>query len=292
MFDNIKGKVLLDSSLAPFTTWKVGGNCRAIVFPKDVEDIQRVLEICRKNHIPFFTMGNGSNLLKKDTFYNGIVINMSRALNSIKIEEDRIVVGSGCMLPQLAFHLAHHSVGNFDFYAGIPGTVGGAVVMNAGSAGKETKDIILAVTYINEDGEIIRETADNLEFGYRKSKFQNKNTVILSAEFKKEYLDRNIAMNRTKAIVERRRKKFPLKLPTAGSTFKSPVGGPYPGQIIEELGLKGMVKGGARISKLHGNWIENFNHASYSDINYLIEYAQNTVEEKKGIKLELEVVKL
>lgn len=125
--------------------------------------------------------------------------------------------------------------------------------MNAGSAGKETKDIILAVTYINEEGEIFRETADNLEFGFRKSKFQKINTVILSAEFKKEYLDRNIAINRTKAIVERRRKKFPLKLPTAGSTFKSPVGGPYPGQIIEELGLKGMVKA---ISKLHGNWIE------------------------------------
>ncbi len=123
----------MESELAPYTTWKVGGVCKAIIFPKDNHDIEIAIEYCRNNNNMYKVIGNGSNILKSDNYFDGIGINISKTLGYIKILEDRIIVGSGCMLPKLAYHLANHDIGNFEFYAGIPGTVGGAVIMNAGS---------------------------------------------------------------------------------------------------------------------------------------------------------------
>lgn len=290
MFDNIEGEVLFNARLAPYTSWKVGGECKALVFPQTIQDITQVVTCCVKNDERYFVMGNGSNILKSDDYFDGVVINISKTLNSIAIEDNKIIVGSGCMLPKLAFHLAKNEIGNYDFYAGIPGTVGGAIVMNAGSAGKETKDVLLSVTYLNEDGKIVREPVDDLQFGFRESKFQGRNTIILSAEFKKEYMDKQEAVKATKEIADRRRKKFPLNVPTAGSTFKSPVGGPYPGEIIEMCGLKGYSIGGAEVSALHANWIINKGFATAHDIRDLITHVSHEVFTQQGIKLSVEII--
>lgn len=292
MFDDVQGQVFFNASLAPYTSWKVGGDCKALFFPETLKDINYAFEYCKANKMPYVVIGNGSNILKSDDYFDGIAINISKTLNYISILENKVNVGSGCMLPKLAYHLAKNEIGNFDFYAGIPGTVGGAVFMNAGSAGKETKDVILSVTYLNEDGQVIKDSIDDLGFGFRKSKFQGRNTIILSAEFKKEYMDKQEAVKATKEIAYRRRKKFPLNVPTAGSTFKSPVGGPYPGKIIEELGLKGLVCGGAKISELHGNWIENCGDATAKDIDTLIRFVKKEVKNKTGIQLETEILNI
>ncbi|SES42885.1 UDP-N-acetylmuramate dehydrogenase [Salipaludibacillus aurantiacus] len=292
MLNNFSGQIFFEEKLAPYTSWKVGGECQALVMPKSIEDIQLVLDYCNENKVPYLVLGNGSNILKSDEYFDGIVINISKTLNSITIEEDKVTVGSGCMLPKLAFHLAKNEIGDFAFYAGIPGTVGGGIVMNAGSAGKETKDVLLSVTYIDETGRIIKEPASKLDLDFRRSKFQGRKKIIVSAEFKKEYRAKDEALTATKEIADRRRKKFPLNVPTAGSTFKSPTGGPYPGKIIEDLGLKGTTHGKAKISERHGNWIENIGEASANDINELINYVQHIVKKKTGIDLEVEVIRV
>ncbi|WP_252314149.1 UDP-N-acetylmuramate dehydrogenase [Sinobaca sp. H24] len=238
MLDNIEGEVILETSVAPFTSWKVGGECKAITFPENIEDILNVIKYCNSNKLPYVVIGKGSNILKSDQYFNGVIINISRTFNEISLKENKIVVGAGCMLPKLAFKLARNGIANFDFYAGIPGTVGGAIVMNAGSDGKETKDILISVTYIDENGKIVKDNTNDVEFGFRKSKFQEKNTIIISAEFKKESLEKEIALEKTKKIADRRKQKFPLNVATAGSTFKSPINGPFPGEIIEKFRIE------------------------------------------------------
>lgn len=290
MFNKVKGKVLFNETLAPYTSWKVGGKCKILVFPQTIEDIMYVTDICKKEGIPFFVMGNGSNILLNDGVFDGVVINTSKSLNSLIIEEDKVIVESGYLLPKLALQLANNSIGNFSFYAGIPGTVGGAVVMNAGSAGKETKDIILAVTYLNEEGIVIRETSDNLGFGYRKSKFQGRDTIILSVEYRREFMDKEDAVAETKNIIERRRIKFPLNYPSAGSTFKNLPSGISVGKLIEEAGLKGYKIGGAQVSELHGNWIVNTGSATSSDIKELINFIATKIYDDFGVVLEKEVI--
>ncbi|MDG5789307.1 UDP-N-acetylmuramate dehydrogenase [Evansella sp. AB-P1] len=290
MFNSIQGEVFDNEPVAPYTSWNVGGACRYMIFPKDVDDLSETLKIINKNNLPFVVIGKGTNILKSDDFFDGVVINLSKSFNEIEIKDNRISVGSSFMLPKLAFYLAKNSIGGFDFYAGIPGTVGGAVVMNAGSAGKETKDVMLSVTYLNLNLEIVTETVDQVEFAFRNSKFLLSDSIIISVDFKKEYCPSERAMKSTKEIADRRRKKFPLNVPTAGSTFKSPPEGPHPGKLIDELGLKGYQIGGARISPLHGNWIENIGGAKASDIQALINDIHSKVKEIKDVEMETEVL--
>ena len=288
----IKGEILWNEKISPFTSWKVGGECYMIAFPKDLDDLIKLKEYIVKNNKKYFVLGNGSNVLKSDEYYDGVAIILSKGFNQIQETDNSLIVGSGVKLPKLAFDAAKKGIADFDFYVGIPGTVGGAVVMNAGSAGMETKDILKSVTFLNLNNEVVRKNVSELNLTFRNSIFLNEKFIILEAEFEKKLTNSNELIEKTKKLAERRRLKFPLNIPTAGSTFKSPYNGPFPGAIIEELGLRGFSYGGAKISEKHGNWIENINLATYEDINFIISYVKEVVQKEKNINLEVEVIKI
>ncbi|UTR16172.1 UDP-N-acetylmuramate dehydrogenase [Salipaludibacillus sp. LMS25] len=292
MFDKLGCEIHYDYNLAPLTSWKTGGACKVYIIPQTERDVIETVEICNVKKLPYFVLGNGSNILKSDKYFEGVIIHTGKALNHLSISDEKVTVGSGYMLPKLAFQLAKKSISSYAFYAGIPGTVGGAIVMNAGSAGMETKDVLLSVTYLDEKGNIHTETTDNLKMSFRSSKFVGGKYIILSANFKNIFENKEDALKKTKEIAERRRRKFPLGIPTAGSTFKSPPGGPYPGKVIEELGLKGTVFGGAKVSDVHGNWIENMGNATSEDIENLITFILQEVKDRTNIQLEVEVLKV
>ncbi|WP_100400337.1 UDP-N-acetylmuramate dehydrogenase [Bacillus sp. FJAT-44742] len=290
MFNSLQCQVKENVSLATYTSWKVGGKCRYFIEPNNKEDIQETLSICKNNNTPYFVIGKGSNILINDEGFNGAVIYIGKGCSEYSILGNSVSVQAGMPLPKLAFTMAKLGFEGFEFYAGIPGTVGGAVVMNAGSAGEETKNILKSVTYLNDYGILKKKELKDLELGFRSSSFLHSKFVIIEAEYDLREDLNNKAIEKTKKNAERRRTKFPLNIPSAGSTFKSPPQGPYPGKLIEEAGLKGYRVGGARISERHGNWIENVDQATAKDIKKLIRVAKNEVKIKHSIVMEEEVI--
>lgn len=291
LFTQIKGKVLENFSLKDTNTWRVGGDAKYYIIPEDIEDVYLVKNLAERNDIPLFILGNGSNILFDDRGYNGIVLHIGRGLKKIEVKENEVIAESGVYLPKMAMQMAKRQIAGFHFFAGIPGTIGGAIVMNAGCLGKETKSILNSVTYIDEFGDIKETKTEELQFEFRTSMFHGKNNIILSAKFKLENADDlTDSITLTKNAIKIRKEKFPMAVATAGSTFKSPVNGPYPGQLVESIGLKGYKVGNAQISNVHGNWIINLGEARSEDIKQLISHMQKKVFEEFSIKLDPEVI--
>lgn len=283
-----KDKIKINEPMKNHTTFKVGGPADILVVPDNKDEVAKIINVCKENTIPLLIMGNGSNLIVRDMGIRGVVIKIYDNFSDIKIERDLIRAQSGALLSKVANTALKHSLAGMEFAAGIPGTLGGAVAMNAGAYDGEMKDIVIETVYLDENGvEAVIKGAEH-QFGYRKSFAKGKNYIILESLIKlKEDNYEKIKASMTK-LSKKRREKQPLQYPSAGSIFKRPEGF-FAGKLIEDCGLKGYTIGGAQVSELHAGFIINNRNASSKDITDLIEYIQQKVKEEFGILLETEV---
>ena len=281
-----KENILLDEPMSMHTSFKTGGKADILVKAYSVKEIKSVLKISKENSIPLFVLGNGTNLLVKDEGFRGIILQVK--LEDIKIDGTEVVVQSGVKNAVLSKKLTDNSLTGFEFASGIPGTIGGAIKMNAGAYGSEIKDIVTEVAYLDYNGNI--HTINNLEceFSYRHSRFFNEKAIIIETKLNLQYGNKEEIENKVKELLKQRKEKQPLEYPNAGSTFKR--GENYiTAKLIDECGLKGYTIGGAQVSEKHAGFIVNKINATSSDILKLIEYVQDCVKEQTGKEIELEI---
>lgn len=289
LFNKLNCVVRYDEPLKSHTTFKIGGNCIALIEPREISDIIEAVKICRKNNIKFFVIGNGSNLLVPDEGYNGVIIKLKSEFSKIEVEGDYLIVNSGAKLSEVYTVAYENSLTGFEFASGIPGTIGGAIYMNAGAYGGEMKDIVESVEVLDLDNFELRELKnEELEFSYRKSIIQRKNYIVTSIKLKLQKGNKEEIKAVYEDLRERRNSKQPLNFGSAGSTFKRPEGH-FASKLIEDAGLKGYHINDAWVSEKHSGFVVNKGNASYKEVMELIEYVQKVVFEKFGVKLETEV---
>ena len=282
-----KESVKTDEILSEYVNFKVGGPADILLIPKTKEQFIKSVSICRENEIPFYVIGNGSNILVRDGGFRGVVISLLE-LNSIVVKGEKIVADCGAMLKNVSDAAKLSSLTGVEFACGIPGTIGGAVYMNAGAYGGEMRDIIESVEIIDETGEIKILSNKKMKFKYRSSIAMEKGYTILSATIELETGDVKTIKDLIADLTNKREDKQPLDYPSAGSTFKRPVGY-FAGQLIEQAGLKGYTVGGAQVSEKHSGFVINKGSATARDILDVIEHVQKTVKEKDGVDLHTEV---
>lgn len=276
-----------DALMSQYTSFHIGGPAELLVEPENPRALQEVLQILAGEQLPVMVLGKGSNLLVSDQGINGVVLRLT-GLKQIEIDDTTIRAGSGISLAKLAKSAHERELTGLEFASGIPGTLGGAVVMNAGAYGREIKDVLTKITAFTAQGEKRVIGAEDAGFGYRQSIFQEKDWIIAEAELELERGDRIKIDALTKDLNNRRQRKQPLDFSSAGSTFKRPVGY-YAGALIEEAGLKGYAIGDAQVSEKHAGFIINRGHATAQDVISLINYVQKRVKEKSGVDLKPEV---
>ena len=279
--------VLLNEPMCNHVSFKVGGPVDILVLPRNYTDVQELIKICNKHNTPYYIMGNGSNLLVKDGGIRGVVIKLS-PLNIIEVTDNKIVAQSGALLSDVSDAALNNSLTGFEFACGIPGCVGGAVSMNAGAYIGEIKDVIESTLVLDKEGNIKRLAAEELKLSYRNSVILMEGYVVLEVTFKLKVGDYDAIKSKIDELQFRRKDKQPLEYPSAGSTFKRPVGH-FAGKLIEDSNLKGVSIGGAQVSAKHSGFIINAGNATAKDILALIKHVQNTVHEKFGVELHTEV---
>ena len=271
------------------TSFKTGGNADILINPKDNEAVKAVLTFAKENDTPLTVVGNSSNMLVSDDGIKGIVIKTAGGLNDISLSGNIITAGAGVSLAGLCIFALDNSLSGLEFAYGIPGTVGGAVYMNAGAYGGEIKDVLKCVTHITPGLITEQKSVGELSLSYRHSFYSdNDGYFILNAQFELQKDDPKLIKERMDDFLSRRKSKQPLEYPSAGSTFKRPEGY-FAGKLIEDCGLKGYRIGGAMVSEKHAGFVINYDNATTEDILNLITYIQKTVKEKKGVTLETEV---
>ena len=281
------GKIEKDISLSTLTTYKTGGIAKLVVYPNNINNLKQLLKLIHKHNIKYFILGKGSNTLFSDKEFNGVIIKLDK-LNNFKIKQTEIYVESGMILSKLVQASVKNELTGLEFAIGIPGTIGGAIYMNAGAYGNNMSNIVKSVIVLNEKFQIKEIPLEKLKFDYRYSIFQaNKNLICVAANIKLEHGNHDEIASKIKENLLKRKNSQPLEYPSAGSVFRNPEGN-YAGKIIEELGLKGKNIGGAEISTKHANFIINKNNASSSDILNLIKLVQKEVKDKYKIDLKLE----
>ena len=285
---NICGTVLLNEPMSLHTSFRTGGPAEVFIKAESTENIISAIDIAKKYNKQYIITGNGSNILVKDGGIDGIVINIGNEMSKIKCDGTKIYAQAGAMLSALATAAADEELTGLEFASGIPGTVGGAVFMNAGAYDGEIKDVIEYADVIDSEGNIHRLIKDELELSYRHSVIAEKNMIVVGAMFN---LNKGIKKDITDKMADfakRRRDKQPLNYPSAGSTFKRPEGY-FAGKLIEDSGLKGKTIGGAQVSEKHAGFVVNIGNATSGDIITLMEFCIETVYNKFGVKLEPEV---
>lgn len=282
--DNVR----LHEPMKKHTTFGIGGPADYYLCPHSTEELQKILQICRENKLEFFILGNGSNLLVSDKGYRGVVIQLWKNFSDIETEDNTITVKAGALLSKVAAEALEESLTGMEFASGIPGTMGGAVMMNAGAYGGEMKDIIREVTVLTREGELLTLSKEEMNFGYRTSVVKEKGYVVISAELQLRKGDREEIRKVMDELKERRVTKQPLDMPSAGSTFKRPEGY-FAGKLIMDAGLRGFSVGGAQISEKHCGFVVNKGDATAADVLGLIGEVQKRVQEKFGVALEPEV---
>lgn len=281
------GKVLINEKISNYTTYKVGGKVRAICYPKGEEELIELVKLLKSRKIKYFTLGNGSNVLFSDLLYDGIIIKLDN-FNKINIKGNIIEVGAGYPLIKLSNDAMRNSLVGLEFASGIPGTVGGAVFMNAGAYGEDMSKIVESVRVLTSDLEIVELTNKELEFSYRTSILQNHlDYVCIGARLKLTKGDREEIENIMTERRNQRRRTQPLNLPSAGSVFRNPEG-MYAGRLIEDMGLKGYTIGRAMVSDKHANFIVNMGNAKASDIKKIIDLIKQKALIKYGVRLHVE----
>lgn len=270
------------------TTFRIGGPADLFVTPGSIQAVADSIRICKETQTPYAVIGNGSNLLVSDTGYRGVIIQIGRNLNQVSVNGEEIRAQAGAMLSVIAKTALSESLTGFEFASGIPGTLGGAAVMNAGAYGGEMKDVLTEVKVLTREGEIRTVPAGKLEMGYRTSLAAKNGWIILEAVLKFQKGDAEAIRGRMEELKMQRVTKQPLDLPSAGSTFKRPEGY-FAGKLIMDAGLRGFTVGGAQISEKHCGFVVNKGGATAEDVRNLICAVQKKVQEDAGVKLEPEV---
>jgi UDP-N-acetylmuramate dehydrogenase len=283
----IKGRVLFDAPMRQFTSMKVGGPADSLLFPRNVDELRKVVRYARRKKIPCLILGKGTNLVVRDKGVRGWVINLTQGMKKIHMDGEVVEAEAGLSLQSLVqFSIQKGHTGLEPFF-GIPGTVGGGLTMNAGAWGAELKDVLLSITLMKEDGEIVERSRSKLRFSYRRLVLPP-SWIILKGRFQLKKGKKEEILERVKSYSEIRKRTQPLDYPSAGSIFKNPKEGPA-GKWIEEAGLKGFRIGQAMISDLHANFIINLGKAKAEEVIRLMEWVEKKIYEEKGISLEREV---
>ena len=276
-----------NESLAIHSTMRVGGNARLAAFPRDAEELRSLVSLAKAHGIRHIIVGNASNILFDDKGFDGLVI-FTTAMRSVEWNGDTVTAACGASLTGLSAAATKTGVSGLEFAFGIPGTIGGAVYMNAGAYGSEISAVLTESTYLGSE-EFLTRSAEEHRFGYRTSIYRSTNDIILSATFRLTLDDPAEIAARAEQNMTSRRSKQPLEYPNAGSVFKRPEGA-FPGALIEKAGLKGLRIGGAEISEKHANFIVNRGGATASDVLKLVDTARREVYQKFGISLETEII--
>lgn len=286
-----KENLFFDEVMKDYTTFKIGGKVDVMFKPKTNEEIAKAIKLCKAANVPYYILGNGSNLLVSDEGFRGMVIQIFNNLSEIQVDGTCITAMAGALLAKIASVALRNELTGFEFAHGIPGTIGGAIVMNAGAYDGEMKNVVKCVVVLTEAGKIIELTKDELELGYRTSIIQKKGYIVLSVTIELAGGDQAAIQDKMKDFAGRRRDKQPLEKPSAGSTFKRPEGY-FAGKLIMDSGLRGYQIGGARVSDKHCGFVVNEGGATCKDVEALIKHVQDVVWEKYQVKLEPEVKRM
>ena len=278
------GEILAEEPLAPYTTWRIGGPAEILATPKDRSDVLVAAGFARERGIPWRVLGNGSNLLVVDAGVRGIVLRLRRALDEAAVVGTTIRAGAGASFPALANLAARHGLSGLEFAAGIPGTLGGALVMNAGWHEHETKAVVTSVDVIEEDGRVAVRDREACGFGYRTSAFRGKPFILLGAELSLSRDDPKAVRERLDRFAAHRKATQPTELPSCGSAYLKPPGD-FAGRLIEAAGLKGSRVGGIEVSDKHANFFVNVGGGTARDVLALAERVETAVREKFGVAL-------
>ena len=284
-------QVKTEEPMKNHTTFRVGGPAEFFVMPRTAEEVKKVIDLCRRESFPYYIIGNGSNLLVSDQGYRGVVLQIYKEMSYIEVEENVVVAQAGALLSAIANKALENGLTGFEFAAGIPGTLGGACVMNAGAYGGEMKDVLEEVTVLTEEGEVLTIPKENLELGYRTSIIARKGYTVLEARIQLRGGEKEAIKSLMEELKDKRVSKQPLEYPSAGSTFKRPEGY-FAGKLIEDAGLRGFQVGGAQVSEKHCGFVINRDHATAADIMELMRQVQIRVKENSGVDLEPEVKRL
>ena len=281
------GKLLTNVSLKDYTTYKVGGNAKVMIYPKDIEALISLINKLKSVNAKYMVLGNGSNVLFSDDEYDGVIIKLDE-LNKIEVHENRIVAGAGVMMMKVCREAIRHELAGLEFATGIPGTVGGCIYMNAGAYNSDMGYVVSRVKVLTPKMNVITMVNRELDFHYRTSFFKkHKDYIVLEATFNLKKGNRILLEEVVADRKKRRLESQPLEYPSAGSVFRNPPND-YSGRLIEELGYKGLEMGGAKVSNKHANFIINYNNAKAKDIKELIEFIQEEVKKKYDITLKVE----
>lgn len=282
------GQVCTDEPMKQHTTFRIGGRADYFVSPTETEQIRKVIELCRRENMPWYVIGNGSNLLVSDHGFRGVIIRLFKNYAGLRIEGEQIFVQAGALLSRTANAALQEGLTGFEFAAGIPGTIGGAMVMNAGAYGGEMKDITESVTVLTPEGELLTLKREELEMGYRTSLIARKGYLVLEAVLKLTRGNQEQIKEKMADLRQRRISKQPLEYPSAGSTFKRPQGY-FAGKLIMDAGLCGFQVGGAQVSEKHCGFVVNAGGATAEDVLNLVKAVQKKVQDEFGILLETEI---
>lgn len=283
--------VIENEDMSRHTTFKTGGPASLFISPADISQLEKVVEVLRRISEDFFILGNGSNILVSDKGFDGTAISLKR-FSDIELKgENTVIAGAGALNSAIASFARDNSLTGFEFAAGIPGTIGGAMIMNAGAYDGEMKQVTRAVTVLSPKGEVMVLDNSTMEFGYRTSAIKGRGYIVLSVELSFEKGDKQAISDKMAELAARRRDKQPLEFPSAGSTFKRPEGY-FAGKLIEDAGLRGYSVGGASVSDKHCGFVINKGGATSSDIYRLIQDVREKVLEASGVELEPEVIML
>ena len=283
------GKVLMNEPLANHTTMKIGGPADLFIEPTSIGNLEKVMNIILKQHLPWRVIGRGSNLLVSDQGIEGVVIKLGKGLDDVEIHETKVRVGAGFSLVTLAVQISKKGLSGLEFASGIPGSLGGAVYMNAGAHGSDMSEVLEKVHVLFEDGTVAWLSKEEMEFSYRTSILQKKRPgIVLEAVFQLKSGNRDEIVAKMQENKNYRKDTQPYNLPCAGSIFRNPL--PYyAGQLVQDAGLKGYSIGGAQISPMHGNFIVNTGNGKAEDVLALIQHIKGTIYQQFGINIETEV---
>lgn len=285
--------LLFDEPMKDYTTFRVGGPAKWMAAPQDEQQLRVILKICRELQIPCFILGRGSNLLVSDKGFDGVIVNLRKYFNKIEVDRENktITAEAGASLPAVSQAALSAGLTGLEFAAGIPGTMGGGLFMNAGAYGGELKQVVTEATVMTKDGMILHVPAEQMALGHRLSSFMQTGEIILSVKMQLTQGNPDVIKETMNDFNSRRRDKQPLEYPSAGSTFKRPEGY-FAGKLISDAGLKGFTCGGACVSEKHAGFVVNKGNATAADVIKLTDEVSEKIYELNGVKLELEVKKL
>lgn len=281
-------QLLQDEPMKFHTTFKIGGPADYLLLPSSAEEVGKILQLLKEYSIPLTILGNGSNVLVRDGGIRGAVVKFNHPMSSIRVEGTKIIAGAGALLKDVSAAAAEHGLTGMEFACGIPGSLGGAVFMNAGAYDGEMKNVVSRVRSVTMDGECMSRDAAAIDLGYRHSIYQTNGEAICEVELQLKEGDKEAINAKIADFTERRETKQPLEMASAGSTFKRPTGY-YAGTLIQETGLKGLTVGGAQVSKKHAGFVVNTGSATAKDVLGLIHEVQRRVKEAHGVELHPEV---